>query len=265
MALLSLEATPSAPWEQKPLGPGGRFQQAPPRPHCSPLIGHVCGDVVGIADRNPSAPHAGGIVRHPGLCYVVVFSPSYCRVLAAAAWRGVSAAAAVAAAMVSPVTVVSERASERASVWRGRSPPAWGLGCCQPSHGGPRKGRGPSAAGDCCQGPRLLRPAMPFLLLAPPVHPPARGREGHSGHVTRKRDFVDLCASAAVDRVAAGQKERAAGSAWEDHRETWERARESRRVTGTSWESCPKFVSSASSFYKQVWGGGGYAPEYQHR
>lgn len=205
MALLSLEATPSTPWEPKPLGPGGRFQQAPPRPHCSPLIGHVCGDVVGIADRNPSAPHAGGIVRHPGLCYVVIFSPGYWRVRPLQPGEGVSAAAAVAAAMVSPVTVVSERASERASVWRGRSPPAWGLGCCQPSHWGPRKGRGPSAAGGCCQGPGLLRPVMPFLL-APPVHPPARGRQGHSGHVTRKRDFVDLCAS------AAGRP----GSCWEE-------------------------------------------------
>lgn len=132
----------------------------------------------GIADRNLSAPHAGGIVRHLGLCFVVAFSPCHWRVLAAAAWRGVpAAAAAVAAAMVSPVTVVSERASERANVWRGRSPPAWGLGCCQPSHWGPREGRSPAAAGGCCQGPWLPRPAMPFLRL-PPVRLPARPREG---------------------------------------------------------------------------------------
>lgn len=36
----------------------------------------------------------------------------------------------------------------------------------------------------------------------------------------------------------------------------WERAKDGRRVTGPSWESCPKFVSSSSSFFKQIWGEG---------
>lgn len=161
----------------------------------------------GIAERTPGARRAGGIVGHPRLCYVVAFSPNRRRVLAAAAGRGVPVAvAATVAAMVSPVTVVSERTSDRASVRRGPSPPAWGLGCGRPNYWGLRKGRDPAVAGvpgreAVAVKPLFLRLAAPFFR-APQL---ARGREGHSGHVTRKRDFVDLRASGArVGGVAAG-------------------------------------------------------------
>lgn len=113
------------PLGARTLGPDQCFQPGPAPTHSSHLIGPACGDVVGIADRTPSARRAGGTVRHPGLCYLVVSPPGHGHVPAAAARSGVPAAAA--AAMVSPVTVVSERASERALVLLCRSPPAWGL------------------------------------------------------------------------------------------------------------------------------------------
>lgn len=151
-----------------------------PAPDSSPLIGGMCRDVMGIADRNPSARRAGGIVRHPGLCYVFAYSPGRRRVLAAAARSGVSAAAAAAAAMVSPVTVVSERASERASVRRGRSPPAWGLGCGRPGRRGPRKGRDPAAVDVPGREAGAVKGPAPRTRGAPPPgspRPPAGGRK----------------------------------------------------------------------------------------
>lgn len=81
----------------------------PPTPAAdsSLLIGRVCSDVVGIADKNPQRPARGRCCPSLGLCYVVASSPGCGRVLAAAAWSRVPAAAAAASAMVSPVTVVS--------------------------------------------------------------------------------------------------------------------------------------------------------------
>ena len=158
-----------------------------------------------------------------------------------------------------------ECVSERASVRRGQSPPAWGLGCGRPSSRGPRKGRDPAAAASPggsrrCHGPPHPKSLRPSSARPPPVG----GREENSGHVTRKRDFVDRCVSGAgwLDRCLGeeGDGSRPQASAWADHSEAWERAGE-RRVTGTSRESCSKFVSSPSSSYGEVWGGAGHASE----
>lgn len=86
--------------------------------------------------------------------------------------------------------------------------------------------------------------------------------------MTRKRDFVDRCVSGA-GRLGRCLGEEGDGSgpqasAWADQSEAWERAGESRRVTGTSWESCSKFVSSLSSSYREVWGGAGHASEFDN-
>lgn len=133
----------------------------------------------GIAERTPGARRAGGIVGHPRLCYVVAFSPNRRRVLAAAAGRGVPVAvAATVAAMVSPVTVVSERTSDRASVRRGPSPPAWGLGCGRPNYWGPRKGRDPAVAGVPGREAVAVKPPVPQTRGALLPRAPARSREG---------------------------------------------------------------------------------------
>lgn len=123
----------------------------------------------GIAERTPSARCAGGIVGHPGLCYVVAFSPDSRRVLAAAAGSGVPVAVAV---MVSPVTVVSERTGDQASVRRGRSPSAWGLGCGRPNYWGPRKGRDPAVAGVPWREAVAVKPPAPQTRGALPPRAP---------------------------------------------------------------------------------------------
>lgn len=71
-----------------------------------------------------------------------------------------------------------ECVSERASVRRGHSPPAWGLGCGRPSSRGLRKGRDPAAARVPRRESALSRSAAsqtsaPFLRA-----PPAGRREG---------------------------------------------------------------------------------------
>lgn len=115
-------------------------------------------------------------------------------------------------------------------------------------------GRRPRAGGGRWYGPLLPRPAAP-LLRAPAS---ARGREDNSGHVTRKRDFVDVyvCRGSAGSLPRRGRElQRAAGFGVADHREAWEAAGEGRRVTGTCSESCPKCVYFPSSSYKVVAGG----------
>ena len=218
MASLSLEApSPSLPCGPTTLGPRQRFQPGSAPTPSSHLIGPACGDVVGIADRTPSARRAGGTVRHQVLCYLVASSPGHRHVLAAAAQRGVPAAAA--AAMVSPLTVVSERAREpvfcsagaprpgdcmeagRAPVGRGRA-------------GGPRSGPVLWREAVAVRASALPRPTVPF----PRGPPPVRGGDGHRGHVTPERDFVDLCVSGAGRRDCwrgqEGQKIVLPGSAW---------------------------------------------------
>lgn len=140
-----------------------------------PLIGGVCGDVVGFADRTPSSRRAGGIVVHlqallrrrlltwprvrPGRC-----SP-----------ERVSAAVA----MVSPVTVVSERVSQ-CPVWPEPIVLMTGLSQAKLLWGG--AGQGSRCAGispardERCHSPLLPRPAVPHLRARP--QPPARLREG---------------------------------------------------------------------------------------
>lgn len=86
----------------------GAASWAPPIRGSSPLIGWICGDVVRFTDSTPSAGRAGGIVLHP--CFV----PSSAHLALGASWRcnPERVPAAAAAAMVSPVTVVSARARE---------------------------------------------------------------------------------------------------------------------------------------------------------
>ena len=159
----------------------GGVSSAPP-PDSSPLIGRGCYDVVGIADRNPSARRrAGGIVRHPGLCYVFAYSPGCGRVLAAAARSGVPAAAAAAAAMVSPVTVVSARASEPVS--GAHRPGDWAA--AGQAAGGRGRGRDLAAVGVPgrevgavkAPPPPLPGPAAPLLHAAPARPPPEGGKQ----------------------------------------------------------------------------------------
>lgn len=161
-----------------------------------------------------------------------------------------SAAAAAAAAMVSPVTVVSERASEPVSGAAGAHRPGDWAAAGQAVGGRgragiPRRLASPGGEAGAVKGP------APGTRGAPPPRsprPPAGGRK-NSGHVTRKRDFVDVCVSDA-GRRGGRQGERGdsswpPGSAWTDHREAWERAGKGRRVTGTSWESWPNLFPPA--------------------
>ena len=157
----------------------GGVSSAPP-PDSRPLIGRGCYDVVGIADRNPSARRrAGGIVRHPGLCYVFAYSPGHGRVLAAAARSGVPAAAAAAAAMVSPVTVVSARASEPVS--GAHRPGDWAA--AGQAAGGRGRGRDLAAVGVPGREVGAVKappPTAPRTRGAPPPRspcPPAGGRK----------------------------------------------------------------------------------------
>lgn len=164
-------------WDALARVPGGAL--APP-PYSSPLIGRGRYDVVGTADRNLSAGRAGGIVRRPRLCYVFAYLPGRWRALAAAARSGVpAAAAAAAAAMVSPVTVVSERASEPVSGAAGAHRPGDWAAAGQAAGGRGKAGisRCPREGGGRCHGtPRPLRPAA-LLLHAAPARPLEGGKQ----------------------------------------------------------------------------------------
>lgn len=105
-------------------------------------------------------------------------------------------AAAAAAAMVSPVTVVSARAREPAA----KPPPGLGQGSGKPGNRGGRR-KLLSAPGKR----QLSRSFAPHSRSAPPPRAPlsARGREENIVHVTRKRDSVDPCVSGAGLRVLA--------------------------------------------------------------
>lgn len=191
---------------------------------------------MGISDPTPQLPARGRYCRLPRLCCVVAALPGRGRAVAAAARSGVPASAS--AAMVSPVTVVSERASEPVSGAAGAHRPGDWTAEGQAAGGRGRAGIPwlPASPGGrrCCHGPPHPRPRRPSSARPRP----SPGREENSGHVTRKRDFVDLCVSGA-GRLGRCWGEEGDGSepracAWADHSPAWERAGEGRRVTGTS-------------------------------
>lgn len=161
-----------SPGSTSPWGVAGVSRLALPNPRpSSHLIGSVCGDVAGLADRTPSAGRRGGVVRHPGLCYLVASSPGHRHILTTVAQSRVPAAATT-AAMVSPVTVVSEQQASEPVFCAAEAPrPGGCTAAAKPL--GPRRGGDPAeaaspAGGGHCQGLPAPRPTAPFLRAPGP-------------------------------------------------------------------------------------------------